>query len=324
MCSILLPFLKENVMKKIVLTVAATALLVANVTIAPAQEPATQQDAAEEQKTDDGVKKSLAPDGLFRKQIITTRDPIPYPYLREADAIWSKRIWRTIDLREKMNFSLYYPTVDMMLRRSLVQTLVDAIRSGEIRAFDPTDDEFTTLLSPQDLNARFDAVDRIERRQKMDGSGDTTVVIPGEYKWDEVRELLIKEDWIFDKHYSQMVVRIVGICPIKVYRKQLNTGNEEDEAGGEMQKKQLFWVHYDEARKVLARTPAYVPNNDATTISYDDIFNRRRFTSYITKESNPHNNRAISTYISDGYEALLESERIKNVIFTFEHDLWEY
>ncbi|MDR1343230.1 MAG: gliding motility protein GldN [Prevotellaceae bacterium] len=308
--------------KTIFLTLTVlTALLVAGVTEALAQAPssATKQSGAEA-----GVpKKSLAPDGLFKKQIITTRDPIPYPYIREEDVIWSKRIWRTIDLREKLNFSLYFPTVDMILRRSFVQALVDAIRSGEIRAFDPEDDEFTTLLSPQDLSSRFDAVDKSERRAKMDGTGDTTIIIPGEYRWEEVRELLIKEDWFFDKHYSKMMVRIVGICPIKVYKKQLNTGGDDD-ADAELQKKQLFWVHYDEVRKVLARTPAYIPNNDATVISYDDIFNERRFSSYITKESNPHNNRPISSYISDGYAALIESERIKNAIFTFEHDLWEY
>jgi gliding motility associated protien GldN len=315
-------------MKKIVFltVVAAMTLLVVNITEAPAQNSATATNTATAaQNSSGGAKKSLASDGLFKRQVITTRDPMVYPYIREEDIIWSKRIWRTVDLREKLNFSLYYPTDVMALRRSLVQTLVDAIRSGEIRAFDPTDgDEFTMLLSPEDLSSRFDAVDKKERRSKMDGSGDTTIIIPGEYNWSEVRELLIKEDWFFDKHYSKMMVRIVGICPIKVYKKQLNTGNEEDEADGEMQKKQLFWVNYDEVRKVLARTPAYIPNNDATVISYDDIFNTRRFTSYITKESNPYNNRPISDYISDGYEALMESERIKHSIFSFEHDLWEY
>jgi gliding motility associated protien GldN len=321
----LLLFLKEMFMKKIVfLASAAIALLAVSATIAPAQRSSAATSPEATAPTSSSVaKKSLAPDGIFKKQIITTRDPIRYPYIREADVIWAKRIWRTIDLREKLNFPLYYPTVDMALRRSLVQTLVDAIRSGEIRAFDPYDDEFTTLLSPQDLSSRFDAVDKSERRPKLDGSGDTTIIIPGEYKWGEVLELLIKEDWIFDKHYSKMMVRIVGICPIRVYRKQLNTGSDED-AEGQLQKKQLFWVHYDEARKVLARAAAYVPNNDAAIKSYDDIFHARYFTSYITKESNSYNNRAISDYISDGYAALLESERIKNAIFTFEHDLWEY
>ena len=276
------------------------------------------------------IKKSQLPDGLFRKQTIVTREPIPYPRVREADVIWQKRLWRVIPLHEKMNLPLYYPTVEMTSRRSLTQTLVDAIRSGEIRAFDPDeDDEFTTIISPQDLSARFDATDRTERRQKMDGSGDTTIVVRGSYNWDEVQEVLIKEDWFFDKHYSTLRVRIVGICPIRVYKKALNTAgssssNEEEDDDGDLQKKQLFWVHYDEARSVLARTPAQMPENDATPKSFDDLFNNRRFSSYITKESNPHNNRPIRDYTPNGYAAMLESERIKNSIFTFEHDLWEY
>ena len=292
------------------------------------QQPAAAaaEESAEAFSTPAEIKKSQVPDGLFRKQTITTREPIPYQRVREADAIWQKRVWRVVDLREKLNLSLYYPTVEMTSRRSLAQTLVDAIRSGEIRGYDPDeDDEFTTPISPQDLSKRFDATDRTERRQKMDGSGDTTIVIRGSYNWDEVRELLIKEDWFFDKHYSKMMVRIVGVCPIRVYKKALNTvgGGEEDE-DGEYQKKQLFWVHYDESRPVLARTPAYVQQNDGTNLSYDDLFNMRYFTSYITKESNPHNNRPVRDYTPNGYAALLESERIKNSIFTFEHDLWEY
>ncbi|MGL4909326.1 MAG: gliding motility protein GldN [Bacteroidales bacterium] len=271
------------------------------------------------------VKKNLAIDGLFKKQTIVTRQPLPYPYIREADIIWQKRIWRVIDLREKINHPLYYPTDELTLRKSLIQTLVEGVRNGEIRAFDPDeDDEFTTLISPQDLSKRFDATDKQERRQKLDGSGDTTILIRGTYNWDEVGEIILKEDWFFDKHYSRMMVRIVGICPIRLYKKALNTAGGEEEEDAELQKKQLFWIHYDEARSVLARTPAYMPHNDATNLSYDDLFNTRRFNSYITKESNVHNNRPIANYTANGYLALLESERIKNSILNWEHDLWEY
>lgn len=46
------------------------------------------------------------------------------------------------------------------------------------------------------------------------------------------------------------------------------------------------------------------------------------FHSYIIKESNVYD-RYINAYAT-GIDALLESERIKNDIFIFEHDLWEF
>jgi gliding motility associated protien GldN len=286
-------------------------------------------DADGTEKTNFEEKANVVTDGIIKKDLINSREPVPYPRIREADIIWSKRIWRVIDLRERINLPLYYPTEELTLRQSLIQTLVRAVRDGEIRAYDPDqDDEFTTVLTNDDISTRFDAIDRTEKRVKMDGTGDTTVTIRGSYNWNQVLEILVKEDWFFDKHYSKMFVRIVGICPIRVYRKELNTATssneEESEAEGELAKKQLFWVHYDESRPVLARTPAYIPNNDATVFSYDDLFNMRRFTSYITKESNPHNNRSISTYTSTGYESLMESEKVKSTIIKWEHDLWEY
>ena len=48
-------------------------------------------------------------DGVFIQEHIPTKRMIPYEYVREADAIWSRRVFEYIDLREKINHTLYYP-----------------------------------------------------------------------------------------------------------------------------------------------------------------------------------------------------------------------
>ena len=144
-----------------------------------AQEAASA-DGGEVEKINAEEKTNKVPDGIIKKDIIASREPIPYPKIREADIIWSKRIWRVIDLRERINLPLYYPTEELTLRQSLIQTLVRAVRDGEIRGYDPDqDDEFTTPLTGEDISRRFDAIDRTETRTKMDGTGDTTVTIRG-------------------------------------------------------------------------------------------------------------------------------------------------
>ncbi len=43
------------------------------------------------------------------KENTPTRRVVPYTHVREADVMWHRRVWRTIDLREKINHPLYYP-----------------------------------------------------------------------------------------------------------------------------------------------------------------------------------------------------------------------
>ncbi|HNS29899.1 MAG TPA: hypothetical protein PKL52_05150, partial [Tenuifilaceae bacterium] len=38
----------------------------------------------------------LVRDGIYERETIPQRVPIPYPHLREADMLWTKRIWRII------------------------------------------------------------------------------------------------------------------------------------------------------------------------------------------------------------------------------------
>jgi len=40
-------------------------------------------------------------DGAYVREHNPTRKVIGYPYLREADVMWAKRIWQVIDLRQK-------------------------------------------------------------------------------------------------------------------------------------------------------------------------------------------------------------------------------
>ena len=46
---------------------------------------------------------------LYDKEHVPKKDPIPYPFIKEADIMWEKTIWREINLREKMNHPIYFP-----------------------------------------------------------------------------------------------------------------------------------------------------------------------------------------------------------------------
>ena len=52
-------------------------------------------------------------DGVYVQEHIPTKRVVQYQHLREADVMWAKRIWRVIDLREKMNHKLYFPLEKM-------------------------------------------------------------------------------------------------------------------------------------------------------------------------------------------------------------------
>jgi gliding motility associated protien GldN len=140
--------------------------------------------------------------------------------------------------------------------------------------------------------------------------------IEGEIRLEEIKQFMIKEEWYFDKQNSRLQVRIVGICPIQEFLRQ-------DVEGSPLQRRKVFWVYYPEARRLLAGNQVFNPYNDARRMTFDDLFIKRYFNSYIVQESNVYNNRTISQYLS-GKDAMLESKRLEDKIFNFEQDLWEY
>ncbi len=253
-------------------------------------------------------------DGVYDKITIPNREAVQYPYLREADVFWSKRIWRVIDMREKINHPFYYPVIPINDRRSLMQVIYDAVLEGAVTAYEATSDEFLIPMTPEQVFANLNDTieEQLQRLEPPFDWYDTIYVI--EFEPSDVRQFRLKEDWFFDKQRSVMDVRILGICPI-VESIDPTTG----ESRGTVP---LFWIYFPEARPLFATVEIFNRHNRSERRSLDDIFAKRMFGSYIYKEDNVYD-RFISDY-ARGLDALLESERIKNEIFLLEHDLWEY
>ena len=87
----------------------------------------------------------------------------------------------------------------------------------------------------------------------------------------------------------------------------------------------LFWVYYPQARGILKKGHAFNSRNMTQSISFDEIINSRRFNGVIYKEENVYENREVKDYIpNNSFMRLLESERIKEKIRNFEHDMWSW
>lgn len=251
------------------------------------------------------------------------RKMIPLIEHRAEDIIWSRRVWRRVPLQERVNRPLYFPVNEDKIRKSLIQTLLQGIAEGSIKAYDPDiDDKFTAELTPNQVLERADALDKTTTRKSLQTGKDTSFIVKGAFPYADIKELLIKEDWFFDKHYSRIFIRIVGICPIRVYNKTNTAEGAEDES--DLLKKQLFWINFDQARPVLAQQKMYLEGNDRTGYSFDDLLLQRKFSSYIIKESSENVSASIQDYIKNEYQQMVEGERVQNKLLNFEQDLWEY
>jgi gliding motility associated protien GldN len=263
-------------------------------------------------------------------------EPIAYPPVRQADVMYYWTVWRTIDLREKVNHPLYFPTETRGTWRSLGQTIFDAIDiantertegvlpvySDEMCTFPYSRDELQGLISNVQTITKID----IESGEVI---GDEELITQFEPK--DIISYNVKEVWYFDKQYSTFRVQILMVQPIIEYEKPNNNSSyyddeeqDEEDVKATMMKRKLGCIYYSELRPFLAKQEVFNVKNNAARVSFDDLITwKRDFSSLIYKESNVYD-RDIAEYIANSRDQRIESERITDKLRTFENDLWEF
>jgi gliding motility associated protien GldN len=310
--------------------------------------------------------------------------PLPYGYVEDKDVLFSKTIWEVIDLDERINFPMYYPsdtTVVGKERRPLIHYLFTAVRDSlifniyeednlkDIKPREKLERQLvyrkiregssenpigleriniaggkTTFLQSSGINIPSDLLQF--EAQYNEGLFDDDPSIDDKYNaWQaaldnlifdnnllteeeyseekfnyaDVVEYRVKGVWYFDKRQSELKYRPIAIAPI-IIEPQSKANNPEDP-----KYISLFWLFYPDCREVLFEAQAFNSTNTSKSINFDHLINSRRFSTYIYKEDNVYQDRAINEYIPDNaLMQLMESERIKEKIRNLEQDMWSY
>ena len=274
----------------------------------------------------DTTKVSLRRDAATERSMFKDRIPLDYEFLRADDALYTQRVWREIDIREKINLPFRYQAQDDNGDQRFVSILVKAVRdqlkNGNAIAFNGDDDRFTTFLD----SAGF------EKAVSGGGQCDTVpvyclddptkickyTVVCNTLNPDDIVKFRIKEEWVFDREASRMFVRILGIAPLRTIFAQ--------DGVTERGVAPLFWIYYPDLRATLARYEVYNPKNMGNSrMTWEELFEARMFGSYIIKSTldNPMN-KYIRNLINDPILRLLEGDNIKDKIFNYEQNLWQY
>ncbi len=245
----------------------------------------------------------------YYKVAVRETPVVAYPHLREADVKFSRRVIRCIDVRQKMNKQLEWP------RQPLNRLLYENLTNGNIKAY-KTDSLLSTYNVEEFSKRGGQEVNVFIATDPDDPTIGIDSVYYEVYKYENIKKYWIMEDWIFDFKHSVFKPRIIAIAPI--FRPSY---------GGAVAAEQpLCWIAMDEIRQLLANTEMFNRYNDAARLNFDDFFQMRMFDSYIVYESNVFDNyvNQFQEYENDAVGALLKSDEIKNDLFIFEHDLWQF
>lgn len=247
---------------------------------------------------------------------------------RADDIVWSRVVYRVIDMREKQNYQLYFPLRPNNEYESLFHLMLDAICKGapvyrrNAREIKPTFAD-SLRLQGEELSKTF-AYDNENDYNLIQINAITQQSTIGNDQYQKYVQnqlkFLIQEIVFFDKHTSRMYSKIMGIAPLYALHPD-NTQSKE--SFKYFQESILCWFAFDELRPFLAKKYVIPNGNETQRLTFDDFFSQKLYNSYLLGDSNMFN-RVLLEYVVDPVKIKKEQTRIETELMNVEQDIWEY
>ena len=263
---------------------------------------------------------------------------------RADDIEWSRIVYRVIDMREKQNNQLYFPITPNEKYKSLFRLILEATVNGGLKAYEKKDFDIQPRYDLPLTNDRlvetfqiadYDSINNSVRKTALiEKDPLTNMPVISSYAYPDFAskqtKFLIQEIVFFNKHYSRMYTKIIGIAPIYIYNEtnvtnmfMLGLNKTGEGVWNFFQSSVLCWYLFDELRPFLAKQYIIPNGNETQRLTYDEFFAQKLFYSYLLGDGNMLDKMLLQTY-NDPESIRREQKRIETELLNVEQDLWEY
>lgn len=233
----------------------------------------------------------------------------------DADMVWMRVIYRSIDLTKEHNMALYYPEEPTENQENLFRIIMRLLANNQIAAYEYLDgrEVFTDQykVKVREVLDRFHIL-YTEAKGSTDKNPKFTIE-ESDVPSNEVMSYYVLERWEFDRVSNKMHQKIEAICPVL---------HRSGEFGGEAVKYPMFWIKYDALRASLSQQYIFTDNdNNLPKYNYDDFFMLRLYDGEIYKTRNLRNLSLMQMY-PDPDDLKRAQDSIDNRLNEYGKHLW--
>ena len=277
---------------------------------------------------------------LETQELKESSDTLVHVFHRTDDGVWSRVVYRIIDMRFKQNYQLYTPvSAEDPVYSSLFRTMLRAIEKGmpvyekssivgDIRPYfnlSPMPKEMIpTVLNTDRTGELGDGNIATSEYMLLNYDSISDKMTFNGYSYNSfVRnqlKFMIQEIIFFDKHYSRMYSKLLAIAPMNVDNANIYDGMSVMEA---LYGQILFWVPFDAFRPHMAQQYVTPRGSNSARVTFDDFFIQKKYSSYLVGVDNIYS-RMIPEIGTTYEEIQKEQKRIETELLNVEQDLWEY